>query len=100
MPQYYAGLDVSMNETAVCTINDEGKVVFEGNVPTNPKEIDSCLKTAGFPIEKMSLESGSMSHWLMRELLALGWKISCMDARSIATVLGCDKVISVAKAFI
>lgn len=57
MPQYYTGLDVSMTETA------------------------------GFPIEKMSLESGSMSHWLMKELLALGWKISCMDARSIATVL-------------
>ena len=87
MPQYYTGLDVSMTETAVCTINDKGKVVFESSVPTNPTEINNCLKTAGFPIEKMSLESGSMSHWLMKELLALGWKISCMDARSIATVL-------------
>ena len=87
MSQYYTGLDVSMNETAICTVNDKGKVVFEDSVTTDPKEIDKCLKTAGFPIEKMSLESGSMSHWLMKELLALGWKISCMDARSIATVL-------------
>jgi len=76
-----------MAETAVCTVNEYGKVVFESTVPTDPKQIDSCLKASGYPIAKMSLESGSMSHWLTKELLALGWEISCVDARSIAAVL-------------
>jgi hypothetical protein len=34
----------------------------------------------------MSLESGSLNHWLIKELLALEWNITCMDARSIAEV--------------
>jgi hypothetical protein len=28
--QQYVGLDVSQNETAVCVIDDAGRIVFEG----------------------------------------------------------------------
>ena len=62
MAQYYAGLDVSMDLTDITTVDENGKIVFEASVKTDPQSIDNTLKTAGFPIQKMSLESGSWSH--------------------------------------
>ena len=87
MAQYYAGLDVSMDLTDISTVDENGKIVFEASVKTDPQSIDNALKTAGFPIQKMSLESGSWSHWLVRELSSMGWNITCVDARSISPLL-------------
>lgn len=87
MAQYYTGLDVSMDLTDISTVDEKGKIVFETSAKTDPQSIDKALKTAGFPIQKMSLESGSWSHWLVRELSSMGWNITCVDARSIAPLL-------------
>lgn len=87
MAQYYTGLDVSMKQTDIATVNEQGKLVFEASVKTDPQSLHTTLKNAGFPIQKMSLESGSWSHWLIRELSALGWNITCIDARSISPLL-------------
>ena len=87
MAHYYTGLDVSMEQTDITTVDDKGKIVFEASVKTNPQSIDAALKKAGFPIQKMSLESGSWSHWLVKEVSALGWNITCIDARSISPLL-------------
>jgi len=87
MAQYYTGLDVSMEQTDIVTVDDKGKIVFEASIKTNPQSIDAALKQAGFPIQKMSLESGSWSHWLVKEVSALGWNITCIDARSISPLL-------------
>jgi len=87
MAQYYTGLDVSMEQTNIATVDDKGKIVFESSAKTDPKSIDTALKQAGFSIQKMSLESGAWSHWLVREISAMGWNITCIDARSIAPLL-------------
>jgi hypothetical protein len=34
--KYYAGLDVSMEETAVCVIDDAGRIVGEAKVASDP----------------------------------------------------------------
>ena len=87
MAKYYTGLDVSMEQTDIATVNDKGKIVFEASVKTDPRSIDAALKQAGLPIQKMSLESGSWSHWLVKEISAFGWNITCIDARSISPLL-------------
>ena len=87
MAYYYAGLDVSMDQTDITTVNEKGKIVFEASVKTDPESIDAALKNAGFLIEKMSLESGSWSHWLVKELSKLKWNVTCIDARSISPIL-------------
>ena len=35
----FVGLDVSVKETAVCIVDDAGKVVCERKVPTEPDDI-------------------------------------------------------------
>jgi transposase len=32
----YVGLDVSQKETAMCVVDQDGKVMFEGKVPSDP----------------------------------------------------------------
>jgi len=33
---YYAGLDISLEETSVCIVNGDGKVIREAKVVTRP----------------------------------------------------------------
>jgi transposase len=42
--EYFAGLDVAMEETAICVIDREGKVVLEIKVATDPDAIFKALK--------------------------------------------------------
>jgi hypothetical protein len=39
----YAGLDVSLRETAVCVLNEQGTIIFEGMIATDPDLIADCL---------------------------------------------------------
>ena len=36
---HFVGLDVSVKETAVCIVDDTGKLVREQKVPTEPDDI-------------------------------------------------------------
>ena len=45
--EYFAGLDVSIEETAICVVGDDGKVVLETEVPTEPELIAEALERHG-----------------------------------------------------
>ena len=42
--KHYVGLDVSMKETFICIMNENGKVIDQGRAKTNPQEITQYLK--------------------------------------------------------
>jgi hypothetical protein len=42
--EYFAGLDVAMEETSLCVIDQEGKVVLETSVTTDPDAIFEALQ--------------------------------------------------------
>ncbi len=42
--EQYVGLDVSMEETSVCVLDQAGDAVFEGNVPSRPEPIAKILR--------------------------------------------------------
>jgi len=83
----YAGLDVSLKETAVCIVDDAGKIIFEGMVPSDPQVIAKCLAKHGSSLERFGLESGSTSAWLWREFRQLGLPVVCLDSRHAHRVL-------------
>ncbi|WP_292490917.1 hypothetical protein [Mesorhizobium sp.] len=39
----YAALDVSMEQTAICVVDENGKKIAEGKVPTEPDAIADWL---------------------------------------------------------
>ena len=85
--KYYAGLDVSMKETFICILSEEGDKVFESHVYTDPIFICDALKKSGYELEKVGLESGSLSNYLTKGLQGLGCKAICIDARKMAAIL-------------
>lgn len=85
--QYFTGLDVSMKETSICIVDEKGKVAFERCVETQPLDIYQALKSAELPIEIIGVESGSLSHWLVNQLLDLNLPVVCVDSRQMGVLL-------------
>lgn len=84
---YYAGLDVSMKTTSIAIVNDQGKVVFETICETEAEAITKTLTESNFFPEKIGLESGCLSFWLIEELKKQGISAICIESRQMATII-------------
>jgi transposase len=78
--EYFAGLDVAMEETAICVIDREGKVVLETKVTTDPDAIFKVLKPYVAKLRRIGHEAGSLSPWLQVELKQRGLPAICLEA--------------------
>jgi transposase len=85
--QYFVGLDVAMISSAICIVNEKGKIICESSIPTSSQSIYEYLTSKKLKIEKIALESGSLSHFLVKGLLDLGLDVVCMDSRSLSPSL-------------
>ena len=90
----FAGLDVGFKRTAVCVVDGYGRTVWRGIVDTHPQAIAAALRCWREELEKVGLESGSMSPWLARGLFVLGFPVVCMDARRAADAVKSRRVKS------
>lgn len=85
--QHYIGLDVSMETTAICAIDETGKIVFETAVYSDPDAIFQALQGKGLSIKSVALESGGLSHWLLNGLCNKGLPAICIDARKMSKII-------------
>lgn len=85
--KYYAGLDVSMKATNICIVNEEGARIFESKTSTDPQAIYEELSKGCVGLEKVGLETGSLSKYLAKGLKALGMNAIPIDARKMAAIL-------------
>jgi transposase len=90
--KYFAGLDVSMEQTSVCIVDQDGAVVREGRAATDPASIEKYLKATGLAFERVGFESGPCSAWLYKGLIAAGLAAICMDARHTHAALKAQNV--------
>jgi transposase len=63
--EYFAGLGVSMEETHVCVVDRDGKIILEARTPTAPKTIAAAL-AKGPPVERACRWSASRAAKLTR----------------------------------
>jgi transposase len=83
----YAALDVSLDETAICIINETGKIVTEKKVATCPGAIATWLSDNAIGMIRVGMETGPLAVWLWNELHDRGLPIICMDARHASAAL-------------
>ena len=83
----YVGIDVSQKTSSVCVMSDEGKVVFEGTVSSNPGALARSIHKHASYAERIGFEAGAMSSWLWHELTRIGLPVVCIDARHAHAVL-------------
>ena len=83
----YVGLDVSQKETAVCVVDEDGKVLFEGKAPSDPGALARVIRKRAPAAERIGFETGAMSSWLWHELKRIDLPVVCIDARHAHAVL-------------
>jgi hypothetical protein len=77
----YVGLDVSQTETAVCVVDQSGKILFEGKAPSDPGALARVIHKRAPDAERIGFETGAMASWLWHELRRIGLPVVCVDAR-------------------
>lgn len=83
----YVGLDVSLEKTAICVVDGTGLIIKEGEVGSDPDEIDAFVRAHAASVQRIGLESGPTSTWLWRELDQRGLPVICIDARHAKAAL-------------
>lgn len=79
--KYFAGLDVSLDETAVCIVDQDGVVIKEGKVASEPDDLHVWIAAAGVTLTRLGLEAGPLSPWLHAGLRAAGLPAICIETR-------------------
>ena len=85
--EHYVGLDVSLKLTAICIVDQTGKIEREGMVASNPEAIAEFIKSHAPHVARVGLESGATATWLWTELNKMGLPIICIDARHAKAAL-------------
>ena len=77
----FIGLDVSLAKTAICVINRDGAVQWQGKVPSEPAPLIKRLSEGGGAIELAGIEACPLSEWLHRALREAGIPVVCIETR-------------------
>jgi len=85
--EHYVGLDVSLKQTAICVVDQAGKVVCEGMVISDPEAIAAFVNSKAPRAVRIGLETGPTATWLWSELNRMGLPIICIDARHAKAAL-------------
>ena len=83
----YAGLDVSDKSTHVCMVDGEGAIAWRGMCATDPEVIAKTLARHAGGIDRVVLETGSLSAFLYHGLAERGVPVTCICARHAKSVL-------------
>lgn len=79
--KYFAGLDVSLEETAICVVDETGAIVKETRAASEPRALARALREIGLPLERIGLEACSLTAWLHDGLCAEGLPAICIETR-------------------
>ena len=86
--RYFAGLDVSLEETAICIIDETGAIVREARVVREPDALVAFFDALGMTLERVGLEACSLTAWLHQGLSEAGIPAVCIEARQAKAAMG------------
>jgi len=85
--EHFAGLDVSVNKTSVCIVDETGRMVREAKVASEPEALLQVLKSGGYRFKRIGLEAGPLSQWLYSAFAEAGLPAICVETRHMRAVL-------------
>lgn len=78
---------MSLDETSICIVAKDGKVLAERKLPSTPDATAAFISAKAPEVVRVGLETGSLSVWLHGELRARGLPVVCIDARHAKAAL-------------
>ncbi len=85
--EHFSVLDVSVNETSVCIVDDTGRIVREVKVASDPRALLVALKNGVYRFKRIGLEAGPLSQWLYSALSEANLPVMCVETRHMRAVL-------------
>ena len=79
--KYFAGLDVSLDETAICVVDEKGRIAREVRAASEPDALVEALQGMGLALERIGLEACSLTAWLHEGLTQAGLPAICIETR-------------------
>src|SRR6202158_2640431 len=86
--RYFAGLDVSLEETTVCVVDDGGLIVREARAASEPEALVAVFRGCGLVMERVGLEACSLTAWLHQGLTEAGILAICIEGRQAKAGMG------------
>ncbi len=83
----YVALDVSLEKTAGCVVDAEGTLIIERVVPSDAAALAELLAALPERPERIGLEAGPLSEWLVRGLADAGFTAILMETRQVRAAL-------------
>jgi transposase len=80
----YAGIDVSLETSSVCVVDNEGKVVREAKVASEPEALVTWFRGLDTSVTRIGLEAGPLSQWLYAGLREAGFAVELLETRQVA----------------
>lgn len=81
--EYYAGIDVSLEQSSVCVVDASGKIVREGKVASEPQALIAWLGALGFGLARIGLEAAPLSQWLYAAMRQAGLAVELLETRHV-----------------
>ena len=80
----YAALDVSLEASAVCVVDEHAAVVAETKLASEPEALVAFFQAQPEPPCRIGLEAGPLSQWLYAGLVAAGLPAVLMETRQVS----------------
>jgi transposase len=78
---YYAGMDVSLEETSIFIVDETGRIVKELRAASEPQALIAALGDTGLRLDRIGLEACSLAAWLHDGLHGVGLPAICIETR-------------------
>ena len=88
---YFVGLDVGVEDTALCVVDVDGAVLLQTEVPTDPQAMAEAVAPYRRTLRRVGHEAGALSPWLQSELLSLGLPVICVEARHARAAMSAQR---------
>ncbi|MBV5269279.1 MAG: IS110 family transposase [Afipia sp.] len=84
---YYAGIDVSLEQSSVCVVDGNGKIVLEVKVESRPEALVAFFLGLNLALTRIGLEAGPLSQWLHAGMVAGGFEVVLLETRHVKAAL-------------
>ncbi len=80
---HYAEIDVSLEQSSVCVVDANGKIVREGKAASEPEALTAWFGALGLDLARIGLEAGPLSQWLYAAMRQAGLAVELLETRHV-----------------
>lgn len=81
--EHYAGIDVSVEQSSICVVDGNGKIVREGKAASEPVALIAYIRSLGLELSRIGLEAGPLSQWLYAAMRQAGLAVELLETRHV-----------------